>query len=185
LLGRLFDVDRFSSLLQSHRHSVFLDPTPQHSSCRPDRLLGSHRRQRRGGGVHPPSSSGSLSPSVLEPLVEAPVHLYQFAQSALFASRRFRWRSPLPHPAHSPSASIQRRSVSGVNLHPVLTSQDARCQRRPESFPHLSRVFPAYQPQHLQAKLLRSFPVGLLPTLRCRSLRALFPISPPEPLRLP
>src|ERR1017187_6096540 len=51
LLSRLFDIDGLPVCVQSHRHSVLLDPTPQHPRRGPDRLLGSHRRQRRGRSV--------------------------------------------------------------------------------------------------------------------------------------
>src|SRR6266542_2985096 len=73
-----------------------------------------------------------------------------------------------------------------MNFYPILTPQMFGCQRRPESFPHLSRVFLAYQPQHLQTKLLRLSTAGLSPhTTMLQPLAALFLIAPPDPLRLP
>src|ERR1035437_9077162 len=60
------------------------------------------------------------------------------------------------------------------------------CQRRPESFPHLSRVFLTYQAQHIQTKLLRLGTTGLSPhTTMLQPLGALVLVAPPDPLRLP
>src|ERR1035437_4002668 len=184
LLGRLFDIDGFPVCVQSHRYSVFLDPTPQHSRRRPDRLLGSHRRQCRGGGVIHQVHQAAFRPPLFEPLVEAPVHLYQFAK---LHSRLppLPVRSPFPHPAPQSFSQHPAPQRLRVNLDPILTSQMLACQRRPESFPHLSRVFLAHQSQHFQAKLFRLLPAGLPPHATMpQSLRTLLLISPPNPLRL-
>jgi hypothetical protein len=51
LLCRLLDVNRLPVGIQSQWHAVVLNPAPQHSDCRPDRLLLADPPQRRARGI--------------------------------------------------------------------------------------------------------------------------------------
>src|SRR4029077_10056235 len=138
--------------VQRQRHPVALDPHAQRIGHRPDRLLLTQLRPRRVGGVIHHVDQTALRAALLQPRVEAPVHLHQLPK-VLLALTPPTVGSTLPLPTPQPFRQHPASQRFAIDLQPILGFQVLRRQRRPKPFAHRPAVLLPYQLQHLPPKL--------------------------------
>src|SRR5204863_721203 len=79
-VGGLHQVHRFPIHIESPRYPILLHPHPERVGHAPSRFLQGERRQARAGGVVHHVDQTTSRPPCLQPILEAPVHLYQLAK---------------------------------------------------------------------------------------------------------
>src|SRR6266851_811783 len=184
LRARLAHIHILPIRIQRHRYAVFLDPCPQHSRRRPDRLLTPHPCQRISAGIVHHVHQTPSRPSFLQPGVETSIHLHQLAHmlfplSPLAVQPALSRSTPQPFRQHPPPQRLR------IHFHIIVARQVLGRQRRPEPLSFLPGILLAHQPQHSFPKFLRLPSVRLPPRASVlQPFGSLFSITLSHPLAL-
>jgi hypothetical protein len=113
-------------------YPVISNPRPQYLDRRPDRLFLPHTNLHFASGIIYHVHPATPRPTLLQPIVKAPVQLHQFAKVRFALSS---WAVFLSPPLPAPPSFRQHPTAQGfvINGNPVFFRQVLGRQPRPES----------------------------------------------------
>lgn len=178
-------IHRLPVHVERPRHAVFAHPRPQRVGHPPGRFLGGKRRQAGAGSVIHHVDKTTARPAILQPRLEAAVHLHQFPEvpaplPPLPVWLAFSLSGPQPLGQHPPAQRL------GVYGDAVILLQMLRRQGGTETLARCSAVMLPHQSHNTLPPLRRRRPIRCLAGAGVdQTRRSRLPVAHINPLQLP